>query len=67
MNKNENSTRFYSDKQEKAVCKVINGYQSSNSGAGRFRKGDVYNKSASLLAECKTVMSPKSSVSIKKD
>ena len=67
MNKNENSTRYYSDMQEKAVCKVVNGQQTSNSGAGRFRKGDVINRDASLLTECKTVMSKKDSISIKKD
>ena len=65
--KNENSTRFYSDKQEKSVCKIISGQQTSNSGAGHFNKGDVINKNASLLCECKCTMTPKSSFSIKKD
>ena len=64
---NENSTRFYSDKQEKSVCKVINGTQSPNSGAGHWKKGDVVNKNASLLCECKCTMSPKSSFSINKE
>lgn len=67
MNKNENSTRFYSDKHEKSVCKLLGATQVSNSGAGRFKKGDVISNSASLLIECKTVMQPKESVSIKKE
>ena len=67
MNKNEESTRFFSDKQEKSVCNLLGAVQVSNSGAGRFTKGDVIKKEASLLCECKTVMQPKNSVSIKKD
>lgn len=61
------TTRYYSDLQEKYVCKLLSSYQQSNSGAGKFRKGDCVNKNASLLIECKTVMTPKSSVSIKKE
>ena len=67
MTKNKDATRYYSDRQEKSVAKVINGEQTSNSGAGRFRKGDVINQRASLLCECKCVMSEKSSISIKKE
>ena len=37
----------------------------TNSGAGKWRKGDVIQKQASLLIECKTVMAEKQSVSIK--
>lgn len=65
--KNENSTRFYSDKQEKQVCEIIKGYQTANSGAGHFNKGDVVNKAASLLCECKCTMTPKQSFSVKKE
>ena len=64
MTKNKDATRYYSDRQEKSAAKVINGEQTSNSGAGRFRKGDVINQRASLLCECKCVMSEKSSISI---
>ena len=67
MNNNTESTRYYSDKHEKSVCKALNAYQQSNSGAGKFRKGDVYNSKASLLIECKTCMTDKSSFSIKQD
>ena len=63
----EGTTRYYSDKQEKKVVKLIDGIQSPNSGAGHFRKGDVYQRDASILVECKCTMSPKNSVSIKKE
>ena len=35
--KNKESTRYYSDLQEKAVCKEIGATQVINSGAGKFR------------------------------
>lgn len=61
------STRYYSDIQEKSVCKLLGATQVSNSGAGHFRKGDVVHRGASLLIECKTVVSDKESISIKKE
>lgn len=67
MNKNADSTRFYSDKHEKSVCRALNATQQPNSGASRFRKGDVVSKAASLLCECKCCMAEKQSVSIKKE
>lgn len=67
MNKNQNSTRFYSDAHEKSICKALGGKQNSNSGAGHFAKGDVVVQDASLLIEAKCCMSPKNSVSIKKE
>lgn len=66
-NKNKESTRYYSDLQEKSVCKVTNSKQQPNSGASRFRKGDVINSKASILTECKTAMTEKDSFSIKKN
>lgn len=66
MNKNQNSTRYFSDMQEKAVCKVLGAKQQPNSGAGHWRKGDVVVEEASMLIECKTTMSEKSSYSVKK-
>ena len=66
-NKNRESTRFYSDAHEKSICKALGGKQNSNSGAGHFAKGDVVVDEASLLIEAKCCMSPKSSVSIKKE
>lgn len=65
--KNENCTRAFSDAQEKAVCRLLNATQQPNSGAGMFRKGDCYQKEASLLIEAKCVETDKSSFSIKKE
>jgi hypothetical protein len=67
MNKNKESTRYYSDAQEKLVCKNLGAKQQPNSGAGKWRKGDCVVEEASILIECKTTMSEKSSYSIKKD
>ena len=61
------STRSYSDQHEKSVCKALSGEQVSNSGAGKFRKGDVIVKNASLLVECKCQMTDKDSYSVKKE
>lgn len=66
-NTKQSSTRFFSDKHEKSVCRALGGVQQSNSGAGLFSKGDVTVEDASLLIECKCCMSPKQSVSIKRD
>ena len=66
MNKNKESTRYYSDAQEKAVCKVLGAKQQPNSGAGHWRKGDCVIEPASMLCECKAAMSEKNSYSIKK-
>ena len=67
MSKNKESTRYFSDLQEKSVCKALNGTQVSNSGAGKFTKGDVIVKQASLLCECKCQMTEKDSYSVKKE
>ena len=58
-------TRFFSNRQEKAVAKVIKGKQVSNSGATAFNKGDVSNEG--WLIECKTSVTEKQSFSIKRD
>ena len=57
-------TRFFSNRQEKAVAKVIKGKQVSNSGATAFNKGDVSNDD--WLIECKTSVTEKQSFSIKR-
>ena len=67
MAKNKESTKYFSNIQEQAVAKSLRGQVVSASGGGKFRKGDVVNKNASLLCECKCVMTPKKSVSIKKE
>lgn len=64
MTNNKNSTRYYSDQHEKSVVKALGGRQTSNSGAGKFHKGDVV--VGDTLIECKTSMTEKNSVSIKK-
>lgn len=64
---NKESTRYYSDLQEKSICKLLGAKQTPNSGAGRWRKGDCHQEEASLMIECKTCMSDKNSFSIKKD
>lgn len=65
--KNKESTRYYSDIQEKLVCKELGAIQQPNSGAGKFRKGDVVQLESSFLIECKTCTSNKDSFSIKKE
>ena len=60
-------TRYYSDLHEKSVCKALGAVQQSNSGAGKFSKGDVVQREASMIIECKCAMSEKNSVSIKKE
>lgn len=67
MTKNENATRFYSQKQEDNVARALGGYRNTNSGAGKFNKSDVIIKDASLSIECKTVVNAKKSFSVKKE
>lgn len=67
MTTNENSTRFFSQKQEDNVAKALGGYRVPASGSGKWQKSDVVVKDASLSVECKTVVAPKKSFSIKKD
>lgn len=59
------STKYYSDKQEKAVAKSLKGRQVGGSGASAFSKGDV--SLGHILIECKTSMTEKSSYSVKKE
>lgn len=65
--KNTESTRYYSDIQEKSVCKALGAQQQPNSGAGHWRKGDCRQTDVSMLIECKTCTSDKDSFSIKKE
>jgi hypothetical protein len=61
-------TRYYSNKQEKAVVNAVGGRQTKNSGATLFDKGDVIMSGKNgFLLECKTKTTPSSSISIKKD
>ena len=63
----EGTTRYYSDLQEERVRELIDGWKNPNSGAGNFRKGDVIQREASILIECKTPTSEKGSFSIKRE
>lgn len=58
-------TRFYSNKQEKAVAKVVGGRQTLNSGATPFQKGDVVTND--WLIECKTKIKDSTSFTIRED
>ena len=57
-------TRFYSNRQEKAVARKLGGRQVANSGATAFSKGDV--RTDDWLIECKTATAEKQSFSIKR-
>lgn len=59
------NTRKYSSKQEKYVAKTLGGRVQPNSGATPFLKGDVV--ANDWLVECKTQLTNKSSITIKKD
>ena len=58
-------TRYFSDKQEKAVAKAIGGKQTANSGATVHQKGDV--STDKILVECKTKTTESKSISIQKE
>lgn len=62
---NKNSTRYYSNQQEKAVAAALKGKQTANSGATKFSKGDV--RTENWLIEAKTCIKPQSSFSIRKN
>lgn len=64
---NTEATRYFSDRQEKQVVKLIGGKQTANSGAGKWSKGDVVLPEASLMVECKTQVENKDSFRLKKE
>lgn len=59
------NTRKYSKAQESRVAKNLKGKRQSNSGATPFFKGDVV--TGQFCIECKTAMTEKQSMSIKRD
>ena len=65
MTHNKNSTRYYSNIQERRVAKAVGGKTVANSGASLFGKGDI--RTDNVLIECKTVTKPAKSFSIKKE
>lgn len=60
------NTRKFSYRQEKQVAKELGGKVQPNSGATPFLKGDVVIGSE-WLVECKTQLTSKKSVTIKKE
>ena len=62
---NNNTTRYYSTKQEKHIAKTLNGNRTPNSGATMFYKGDVVTKK--FLIECKTRIGSQNSITVKKE
>lgn len=58
-------TRYFSDRQEKAVAKACGGRQTKNSGASTFQKSDVLLDDFTL--ECKTKTTNSDSISIKRE
>lgn len=65
MTYNKQSTRYYSERQEKMVAKKIGGKAVPNSGAATFVAGDVVTKD--WLIECKTKTSDSKSFTIKEE
>lgn len=57
-------TRYYSNRQEKAVASAIGGRKVANSGATPYDKGDVTD--AKWLIECKTCTKDQKSFSVQK-
>ena len=61
-------TRYFSDKQEKAVTKAIGGRQTPNSGATAYSKGDVtVGDKTGWLMECKTCMKDQKTFTMHKE
>ena len=65
MTQNKESTKWFSDRQELAVSRAIDGRRTIMSGAAKFSKGDVVTND--WLIECKTQVKEKESFSIKKE
>lgn len=59
------STRYYSNRQEKKVAKVVNGKRQANSGATAFAKGDIITDT--FLIECKTKVKDSTSFTVKEE
>lgn len=62
---NKKPTRYYSKKQETNISKKFNGKRQPNSGATKFKKGDV--ALDNVLIECKTKTSKSDSIKINKE
>lgn len=61
-------TRYYSNKQEKAVARAIGGRQTANSGATAYDKGDVtVGDRLGWMIECKTCVKDQKSFTMQKE
>lgn len=65
MTNNRNSTRYYSERQEKKIAKSVGGKTVANSGAATFVAGDI--RTDLFLLEAKTVTKEQKSFTIKKE
>ena len=63
--KENQATRYYSSRQERAVAKAVGGKQTKNSGATLFQKSDILTDMFTL--ECKTKTTNSDSISIKRE
>jgi hypothetical protein len=59
------NNKQFSNKQEKDIAKAIGGKKQANSGATRFKKGDIEN--TNFLIEAKTMAREKESFTVKKE
>lgn len=63
---NEDSTKYWSSRQEGYIAKLLGGYIQPGSGAGKFKKCDVIVNNK-LLIEAKTATTEKQQFTIKKE
>lgn len=65
MTNNENSTKYWAERQESYVAKLLGGCVQPGSGNGKYKKSDV--SCGDFLIECKTATTEKSQFTIKKE
>ena len=65
MKRDNTPTRYFSNRQEKAVAKAIGGRKVANSGATAFSKGDI--RTEEWILECKTKTSESKSFTLQKE
>lgn len=65
LTENKESTKYYAERQEQYVAKILGGRVQPGSGCGKFSKSDV--RAGDFLVECKTAMTEKQAFSVKRD
>ena len=65
LTENKDSTKYFSERQEQYVAKILGGRVQPGSGNGKYSKSDV--RAGDFLIECKTAMTAKQAFSVKKD